>query len=115
MDRGDVVRVDLPQPSGKPGSEQFGERPAVVIQINAAIANLSTIILVPFTTNQKAMRFFGSVLVRATASNGLDLDSVALVQQLRAIDQKRVRRIVGHIAAGDLANIESKVREILAL
>jgi len=115
MERGDVVRVDLPQPHGTPGSEQFGERPAVVIQIDAATANLSTVLLVPFTSKQKAMRLHGSVLVQSTPTNGLDVDSVALVSQLRAIDQKRIRRVDGQLSAADLANIENKIREILSL
>jgi mRNA interferase MazF len=115
MDRGDVVRVDLPQPSGKPGSEQFGERPAVIFQVNEATANLSTVILVPFTKNRQALRFFGSVLVKATTSNGLDYDSVALVHQLRTIDKRRVRRVAGQLSADDLKSIETKVREILQL
>jgi mRNA interferase MazF len=115
MERGDVVRVDLPPPSGQPGTEQFGERPAIVIQINSANASLSTVILVPLTSNQSANRFFGSVPISATASNGLTINSVALVHQLRAIDQRRVRRVAGKVSAEDFVKIEAKVREILGL
>lgn len=115
MDRGDVVRVDLPQPRGKPGSEQYGPRPGIILQIKSATTNLSTIILVPTTSQQKSMRFFGSVLIKATAENGLDVDSVALVHQLRVIDKRRVLRVDGRLSAADLSALESKVREILGL
>lgn len=115
MNRGDVVRVDLPAPKGTAGREQIGERPAVVVQIGNATANLSTVILVPFTSSKNSLRLFGSVNVSATPSNGLAVDSVALVHQLRAIDKHRIRRVDGRVSDTDLMNIESKVREILGL
>ena len=115
MNRGDVVRVDLPQPTGKPGREQFGERPAVIIQVGKATANLATVVVVPFTSNKKSLNFFGSVLVAATALNGLDCDSIALIQQLRTIDKNRIRRTVGKLSADDLSKIEAVVRELLRL
>lgn len=115
MDRGDVVRVVLPQPAGKPGREQFGERPAVILQINTATANLSTVVLVPFTSNQKSAGLFGSVLVQATDTNGLSVDSVALVHQVRVIDKGRISRTVGRLSQTDLARIEANMREILGL
>lgn len=115
MERWDVVRVNLPQPQGQAGREQIGERPAVVIQVDAAIANLSTVIVVPFTSNTASLRFFGSVLIVATPTNGLTCDSIALIQQLRVIDKRRITRVVGKLSADDLADIESKVRELLGL
>jgi mRNA interferase MazF len=115
MDRGDVVRVDLPAPSGKPGREQIGERPSVILQINKATTNLSTLIVVPFTSNQQSARMFGSVLVQATKDNGLSVDSVALVHQMRVIDKRRVRRIEGRLSPDDLARVDANVREILGL
>jgi mRNA interferase MazF len=115
MERGDVVRVDLPSPKGKAGREQIGERPAAILQISKATANLSTILIVPFTSNQKSTGLFGSVLVRKTSENGLTSDSVALVHQLRVIDKHRVKRVDGHLSIGDLARIEANIREILGL
>jgi mRNA interferase MazF len=115
MERGDVVRVDLPAPAGPPGKEQFGERPAAVLQVAVATANLSTVVVVPFTSNRQALRFSGSVLVSQTATNGLSVDSVALVSQVRAIDKKRVRRVDGKLAAADMVNIEKGIRELLGL
>jgi mRNA interferase MazF len=115
MERGDVVRVDLPAPQGKPGREQIGERPAAILQATVAIANLATVVVVPFTSKQHATKFAGSVLVAKSPTNGLSVDSVALVSQLRAIDKKRVRRTDGKLSESDLAIIESKIRELLGL
>jgi mRNA interferase MazF len=115
MNRGDVVRVDLPQTSGQPGREQIGERPAVILQVGKATTNLSTVILVPFTSNQKSVNLFGSVLVQASSTNGLTVDSVALVHQIRVIDKRRIRRTDGQLAQFDLDRIENNVRELLGL
>lgn len=42
MRRGEVVRVELPRPAGTTGREQFGVRPAIIIQNDEVNANLST-------------------------------------------------------------------------
>jgi mRNA interferase MazF len=115
MERGDVIRVDLPAPAGKPGREQFGERPAAVLQAAVAIANLSTVVVVPFTSNQQAARFVGSVMIAKSDANGLSLDSVALVGQIRAIDKRRIRRTDGKLSGADLQAIEQMARELLGL
>jgi mRNA interferase MazF len=114
MERGDVVRVDLPPPLGVAGGEQIGERPAVILQVKLA-ANLDTVLVVPCTSKLHNSRHFGAVQVAASALNGLDVESVFLVHQLRAIDRRRIRRVVGRLAADDLARIESRVRDILGL
>lgn len=87
MKRGDVVRVHLPAPQGKPGHEQIGPRPAVIVQ---ADANQSTVVVVPMTSKLKAMAFAGSVRVEPAKENGLDVPSVAMTQQVRAIDKGRI-------------------------
>jgi mRNA-degrading endonuclease toxin of MazEF toxin-antitoxin module len=50
MNRGDVVLVQLPPPAGPSGTEQFGTRPAIVVQDEAGLANLSTLLIVPLTS-----------------------------------------------------------------
>ena len=115
MDRGEVVRVELPPPQGQSGREQIGKRPAVVVQVPAASANLSTVILVPLTGQLHNARHFGSVVITATPENGLDVDSVALIHQLRAIDRKRILATLGRITDDDLHKINSKIRDILGL
>ena len=114
MERGDVVRVDLPPPLGVAGGEQIGERPAVILQVKLA-ANLDTVLVVPCTSKLHNSRHFGAVQVAASALNGLDVESVFLVHQLRAIDQRRVRRVAGKVSAEDFSRIEANVREILGL
>ena len=114
MQRGDIVLVDLPVPTGPPGNEQFGSRPAVILQDNSV--NLQSVVLVPLTSNLTAIRFAGTVRINRSQSNSLNSDSIALTGQIRAIDKHRVRReIIGTIDAGDLAAIELAVRKLLCL
>ena len=121
MKRGDVVRVNLPPPAGPPGREQFGPRPAIIVQtdrdvLNNNIGNLSTTIVVPLTSNQGSLRFAGSILIKATAENGLDTDSVALSAQIRVIDRRRIQpNRMGKLGEDDLKVLEVQLRMLLSL
>jgi len=115
MNRGDIVRVQLPRPAGPSGTEQFGARPAVVVQTEENIANLSTVLIVPLTSNLGAARFPGSFTVSPTGTNGLEVESVVLTHQLRAIDQRRIQRVIGRLADDQMAMLESEIRRLLGL
>ena len=60
MQRGEVWQVDIPFALGH---AQAGVRPAVIVQDDAFIATLPTILIVPFTSSQRATRFPGTVVV----------------------------------------------------
>jgi mRNA-degrading endonuclease toxin of MazEF toxin-antitoxin module len=62
MKRGDIVRVELPAPAGPSGREQFGVRPAIVVQRFPSASNTGgTVLVVPLTSTLSARRFQGSV------------------------------------------------------
>ena len=107
------MRVQLPRPQGVPGREQYGTRPAVVIQSDGT--NLSTVILVPLTSNQKAMHLDGSFLVSPTSLNGLTVDSVVLSHQIRAIDGSRIDSVIGHLDDENLTQLENELRTLTGL
>lgn len=115
MQRGDVIRVQLPRPAGRAGHEQFGTRPAIVIQETIATANLSTVVIVPLTSNQSARRLSGSLLIHPTATNGLTMISVALTQQIRAIDKSRVEAVIGTLSTSDMTAVDQALRHLLSL
>ena len=115
MKRGDVVRAELPRPAGAVGREQFGTRPAIVLQGKQSPANLATVIIVPLTSNVAAARFPGSFVISPDSRNGLTVPSVVLTHQIRAIDKKRLQKVIGRISPGDLANLEGEVRKLLGL
>src|SRR5438093_12408975 len=102
MRAGDVHWVDFP-PRG--GREQAGRRPAIVLQSESASAALPTALCVPLTSQVDALRFPGTLLVEADASNGLRRASVALVFQLTAIDRRQISTSLGNVSASVMAGI----------
>ncbi|MCL4191072.1 MAG: type II toxin-antitoxin system PemK/MazF family toxin [Thermoguttaceae bacterium] len=115
MKRGDIVLVKLPPPAGPPGREQFGDRPAIVVQEDPLNANLSTVLIVPLTSRLSAAHLPGSFTVSPTHTNGLDVKSVVLSHQLRAIDRRRIQRVIGSLDADAMATLEAEMRRLLGL
>jgi len=115
MTRGDIVRVQLPRPAGPSGTEQFGTRPAIVAQDDAASKSLSTTMIVPLTSRLEATRFPGSFRILPTQTNGLAVESVVLTHQLRAIDRGRIQEVIGRLTDDDRAILESEMRALLSL
>jgi predicted HTH domain antitoxin len=66
MNAGDVIWVDFPPGAGR---AQAGRRPAIIAQTAAASDRLPTVLLIPLTTQQDALRFPGTVLVERDAFN----------------------------------------------
>jgi mRNA interferase MazF len=102
MNPGDVVWVEFP---GGAGRAQAGRRPAIVVQSKEASRQIPTVLVIPLTTQQDALRFPGTVFVAPDPQNGLKLPSVALVFQLTAIDQKYFGVIIGSVSATVLDTI----------
>ncbi|MBI4556673.1 MAG: type II toxin-antitoxin system PemK/MazF family toxin [Candidatus Hydrogenedentes bacterium] len=109
--RGDVVICDL---NPVIGSEQSGRRPAIVMQVEAANLRSPHTIVVPFTTKIRQRILASHVLVRAGTA-GLIEDSVALCEQVRVIDMRRVVRVLGRLDDDQLREVESAMRVILGL
>lgn len=106
--RGDVVWVDFGYPRG---SEPAKVRPAVVVQDGWLLASaISTVLVVPLTSNTALERFPGNVLIPAAAV-GLAKDSVALVTQLGPVDRDFVDPYpVGSMPAYLMTQIGAGVR-----
>lgn len=115
MNRGNVVRVQLPRPAGQSGSEQYGLRPAIVVQSDKISAGSSVVMIVPMTSNLAAARFPGAFVISPTQLNGLTTDSVVLTNQLRAIDRQRIQEVIGRLTAEEMASLESRIRNLLGL
>jgi len=115
MARGDVLLVDLPPPRGSAGHEQVGRRPAVAVQSHTADAQLPTLVVVPFTSKLKALRFSHCIEVAPSPANGLTEQSVLLVFQLRAVDKTRVRRTIGCLEQEYLDQLDGEIQRLLDL
>ena len=76
---------------------------------------VGVVMIVPFTSNLQALRFTHTINVHPTDGNGLIQESVALVFQLRAIDQKRLKKKIGSLEQKSLNKIDTMIKDILKL
>lgn len=91
------------------GREQAGRRPSILVQNDST---LPTVLLVPLTTQQDALRFNGTVLIEPDSENNLPQISVALVFQLTALDKNSLERKIGKISNDKLQEIWQTFDEI---
>lgn len=105
--RGDVYFADL---SPVIGSEQGGFRPVLVVQNDIGNKYSPTVIISAITSQIQKARLPTHVELPAHFS-GLDRDSVVLLEQVRTIDKKRLKRHVSHLDE----EIMAKVDESLAI
>jgi mRNA interferase MazF len=109
--RGEVWFVDLGMPNDD--HEQAGRRPVVVLQTDD-LSPLSTVVIIPFTTQLRQAGLPHTVLVPAMEA-GLERDSVALCHQIRALDRRKLKRKIGDLAAERLSEIEAAAAFVLGL
>jgi len=114
MARGDIVLVNLPDVASA-GREQTGSRPALIVHDNSTENTLSVIMIIPFTSNLNAKRFSHTIIVHPSSQNGLSVDSILLVFQLRAIDKNRISKAIGHLEADILSQVDKELRSLLGL
>jgi len=114
MLRGELWEVDLASPPGGSGREQSGRRPAVVLQ-GGYDPNNPMCSVAPITSNLSAARFPHTITVSPTQANGLSIDSVVMVFQLRALDTRRFVRRLGHLSVSEIATIDGILPALLGL
>lgn len=105
--RGDIYFADL---SPVVGSEQGGFRPVLVIQNDIGNKYSPTVIISAITSQIQKARLPTHVEIPASLT-GLEKDSVVLLEQIRTIDKRRLKRRVAKL--GD--EIMAKVDEALAI
>ncbi|MCJ7513790.1 MAG: type II toxin-antitoxin system PemK/MazF family toxin [Anaerolineales bacterium] len=112
MERGEVWDVDFPPPPGKPTRELAGPHPALVVSTKDNSAN-PMVMVVPFTSKSNALRFPYTLMVTPSAENGLTVQSVLLVLQLRAVGRARLKSKMGSLEAAFLREADRLIREML--
>ena len=110
MEIGDVYSVEIPSSDGH---EQAGTRPAIIAQAAQFADRLPTVLIVPLTSRLAAHSFPGTFLIQPDSDNNLNVASVALVFQLRAIDKRRLRRRLGRLSASDLSQVQDQMKVLL--
>ena len=95
------------------GSEQDGERPVVVVQNNLANKHSPTIIVVPITTVLKRMELPTHIPI--SKNRFLKKDSMIIVEQIRAIDKKRLKAYLGHLKPEQMKLVDNAIVNIFEL
>ena len=91
------------------GAEIKKTRPAVVVSADPLNRARRTIVVVPLSTGPQPR----PPIVVATPSAGLR--SVAVCDQIRAVDKRRLTRSEGRLSAADMRSVEDGLRRILEL
>ena len=98
--RGDIFYADL---NPVIGSEQGDVRPVLIVQNDMGNKHSPTVVIVPLTSRKKA---FLPTHVRITPTGGLIADSVALCEQIRTIDGRRLDGFIGRIGVDEQAAVD---------
>ncbi len=96
------------------GHEQRGVRPCITVSDPAVNADqrFPLIAVVPVTGTAGNGALYPAL---APGSSGLTKASYALVDHLRSLDKRRIRRIFGKVSSGELAGIDQGLELFLGL
>lgn len=104
--RGEVLRVRLDPTIG---SEQAGERPALVLSPDL-INEHSPVILIAAITSQKTDRIYPFEALIEPPEGGLTLRSKVLLMQMRSIDKERLTGRYGKVSEKTMARVEEALK-----
>jgi len=99
---GDIVYVDF----GKAiGSEQGGVRPAIIMSNDTFNKFSPTVTAIPLTSSESKKYSPVHVNIKADKDNGLDKDSIILVEKIKDVDKTRlVGNVIGNVKSKDIIN-----------
>jgi len=112
MKRGDVYDARLDPVEG---SEQSGSRPVVIVSRDAINASSPIVSAAPCTTYREGRRVYPSQVIVRAPEGGLDVDSVILGEQVRALDKRRLLPRRGEPKATTIAQLNEGLRIALDL
>ena len=108
--RGEIWWLDW---SPARGSEQAGERPALVIQNDVGNQYSPTTIVAAITTS--AQRRYPFIVPLSASVSGLPRDSSVNASQILTVDKSRLRRIAGRIDGDTRAEVDRAIMISLGL
>lgn len=121
MIRGDVYQANL-DPTEV--SEQAGKRPAlkdtashiIIVSRNGINRSSPVVVIVPLTKYSARKKIYPSHhLIKASAENGLSIDSIAKCEQIRAIVKSRLSNQLGKVNIQDREKIDRALKIVLSL
>lgn len=109
--RGDVYRVNL---DPTVGTEIAKTRPAVVISNDVGNEHADRVILAPVTSSGLSRVYPFEVLLEA-GEGGLPQASKVALDQIRAVDKRRLGRRLGTLTKERMRDVDEAIRRSLAL
>jgi mRNA interferase MazF len=111
VDRGTVVLVEL---DPTVGHEQRGTRPCIAVSDPAVNSDqrFPLIAVVPLTGTHGDGALYPGL---SPGKSGLTKTSYALIDQLRSIDKRRIRRLFGRVTADELSAVDQGLQLFLGL
>ncbi len=111
---GEIYLVEFPEHHPE-GHEQHGIRPALVLAIPRK-TRFPVLWMIPITTDrgQSWISLSKNIYLRLPkGSGGLPADSVLLLDQLRAVDAKRIKRFLGTVSNEQFEHVVSCSERII--
>lgn len=93
------------------GSEQDGIRPVLVVQNNKGNKFSPTIVIVPITSSLTKNDLPIHVVLENT--KGLEKKSIALIEQIRTLDKRRLIKKITNISSIDLEKVKEAIKKNL--
>lgn len=110
---GDAIIIKLPSHHPK-GREQEGSRPAIAVGIPQGIIRYPVVVVVPVTTQIGPWATKNPALYQIIpqGTGGIPQHSIALIDQVRAIDIRRVQAYLGSLEEPTFASIRSSLLKL---
>ena len=107
--RGDIYYAEL---NPVVGSEQGGTRPVLIISNNMGNRHSPTVIIAAITGKTKA-----KLPTHTEVKNfeGLDRDSIVLLEQIRTVDKKRLKQYMGMMPTEAMARVDKALAISISL
>lgn len=94
------------------GAEMKKTRPCLVISPDEMNAYVRTVIITPLTSTSRDLPT--RVLIKATPQSGLNNDSYAAIDQLKAVDKSRLGNFIGEISESERLNVTNVILDMFA-
>ena len=93
------------------GHEQGGERPALIMSVDAFNASAGEdVFVVPMTSKYRKIRTRVTV---NTPEGGLKVDSYVICDKMRSLSRRRLKNRLGAVSNKTIAEVEAILRQIL--
>lgn len=109
--RGEIYLADL---NPVVGHEQGGRRPVLIIQNDVGNLHSPTTIVAPLTASFTTKVYPTEVRVKSGTA-GLPKDSSILLNQIKAIDKRRLENYVGQLDARAMRQVDEAIKISLGL